>query len=235
MPTPTDRSGAALPPAVVEALARAQRLGFFGDGPLEPAVEHAYGFAEAAAAAHARRGARDWAGPARFVDLGSGGGLPGLVLATLWPRATGILVDGNERRSAHLVQAVEEAGWQDRIAVLHVRAEVAGRRQELRGEADLVVARSFGPPAATAECAAPFLCVGGFLIVSEPPAGAGAGAGAASPGGDRWPPAPLAELGLRPVGEERGRFGYQVLVQESPCPERFPRRDGVPAKRPLYR
>jgi 16S rRNA (guanine527-N7)-methyltransferase len=220
---------------VVEALSRAQRLGFFGDGPLEPAVDHARGFAEAAAAFHARQGAPDWAGPGCFVDLGSGGGLPGLVLAALWPRATGIFLDANERRSAHLVQAVEEAGWQDRITVLQVRAEVAGRRQELRGAADLVVARSFGAPAATAECAAPLLRVGGLLIVSEPPAGAGAGAGALVPGSDRWPPGPLAELGLRPVGEERGRYGYQLIVQERACPERFPRRDGVPAKRPLYR
>ena len=82
-----------------------------------------------------------------------------------------------------------------------------------------------------AECAAPFLRVGGWLIVSEPP---GAPTAAAGPG------RPLAGRPARParawypaefVHEE---FGYQVLRQAEPCPERFPRRDGVPAKRPLF-
>ena len=50
-----------------------------------------------------------------------------------------------------------------------------------------MTARSFGPPAATAECAAPLLAVGGLLVVSEPPDGP-----------DRWPADALAALGLEP-------------------------------------
>jgi hypothetical protein len=45
----------------------------------------------------------------------------------------------------------------------------------------------------------------------------------------------LAQLGLSPVATVRGRFGYQVLEQVEPCPERFPRKAGMAAKRPLYR
>jgi hypothetical protein len=36
------------------------------------------------------------------------------------------------------------------------------------------------------------------------------------------------------LGEERGAFGFDVVRQEMPCPDRFPRRVGVPRKRPLF-
>jgi 16S rRNA (guanine527-N7)-methyltransferase len=108
----------------------------------------------------------------------------------------------------------------------------------LRAAFDVVVARSFGPPPVVAECAAPFLRTGGVLVVSEPPVGSGRGSAidhAELPvPNPRWPAGPLAALGLHPTGLVRNRFGYQVLHQVSVCPERFPRRVGVPAKRPLY-
>lgn len=111
------------------------------------------------------------------------------------------------------------------------RAEEAGRDPELRATFDLVTARGFGPPAVVAECAAPFLRPGGLLVVSEPPAGEAA----------RWPAAGLAPLGLEPVGPPltlevgSGQTGtYQVLHQRIACPERWPRRTGIPAKRPLF-
>jgi 16S rRNA (guanine527-N7)-methyltransferase len=107
----------------------------------------------------------------------------------------------------------------DRTTVVQGRAEEHGRDPGLRGSFDLVTARSFGPPASTAECAAPFLAVGGRLLVSEPPMGP-----------PRWP-VEVAQLGLR-VGERVG--GIQVLEQVALCPDRFPRRTGVPLKRPLF-
>lgn len=88
-----------------------------------------------------------------------------------------------------------------------------------------MVARLFGPSAVTAECAAPLLETGGVLIVSEPPTEAVG----------RWSSSGLAELGLAwvtVVAGEAGRFA--VLRQVEPCPERFPRRTGIPAKRPLF-
>jgi len=110
--------------------------------------------------------------------------------------------------------------------VVRARAEDAGRIPHLRGSFDAVVARSFGSPPVTAECAAPFLHPGGLLVVSEPPR--------ADPEA-RWPRDGLATLGLEPLRTARTGFGYQVLRQNDPCPDRFPRRAGVAAKRPLYR
>ena len=105
------------------------------------------------------------------------------------------------------------------------RAEELARRADLRGRFDLVVARGFGPPAVTAECGAGFLVVGGRLVVSEPPGGRP----------DRWPAEGLAPLGLEP-GRRSRRAGasYQVLRQATACPDRYPRRVGIPAKRPLF-
>jgi len=135
-----------------------------------------------------------------------------------------VLVEAGERRAAFLARAVAELGLAGRVRVERHRAEELGRDPTHRGRYPLVTARSFGPPAVAAECAAPLLAVGGRLIVSEPP---GESSG-------RWPVAALAGLGLEAEAAVRVRAGYQVLVQARPCPERFPRRSGVPAKRPLF-
>jgi len=65
------------------------------------------------------------------------------------------------------------------------------------------------------------------MVVSEPPADE-------SESRSRWPMSNLAELGLQPLYLHREEFSYEVLVQERPCPERYPRRLGIPAKRPLF-
>jgi 16S rRNA (guanine527-N7)-methyltransferase len=175
-------------------------------------------------------------GPARFLDLGSGGGLPGLVLAHRWRRSEAVLLDGNFRKAVALRKAVDACGWANRVKVVHARAEVAAR-SDLRNAFDLVVARSFGPPPVTAECAAPFLLKGGLLVVSEPPVDIArdSNVGACASNAVRWPPEGLAVVGLRGIAGWRRRFGYQVLQQVLPCPERFPRRVGVAMKRPIYK
>jgi len=197
----------------VRALTEARELGFLGPGPLEPQLTHAHGFAAA------------WDGPppARAADLGSGGGLPGLVLAACWPTAWW-LIEAAQQRGRFLQGSVEELGFGVQVTVVRARAEEVGRWPDLRGTMDLVTARSFGPPAVTAECAAPLLRRGGLLIVSEPPGGAD----------ERWPVEPLRELGLAPQRVVTGEASYMVLEQVAACPERYPRRTGMPRKRPLY-
>jgi 16S rRNA (guanine527-N7)-methyltransferase len=227
----------ALPAGLVEALRQSRSWGFLGEGPLDVHVAHAQEFADAAESAVVRPfsvpsdadpGQAD-RGP--WMDLGSGGGIPGLVLAHRWAHREAVLLDSNERRARFLQEVVEDQGWAGRIRVVTGRAEVAGRVDGLRGSFSLVVARSFGSPPVTAECAAPFLCPSGLLIVSEPPD---------SPASDlpdesRWQPEGLAELGMVPLAAWHGEFRYAILRQDQDCPDRFPRRVGVPGKRPLYR
>ena len=195
-------------------LREGQAIGLVGPGDVGKAVRHAEGFAAAL-------GENGFAG--RALDLGSGGGLPGLALALRWPESHWVLLDSRHKATEFLARAIESLQLTARVQVLEDRAEVVGR-SDRRGSFHLVVARGFGPPAVTAECAAPLLRSGGQLIVSEPP----------SPG-DRWPVDGLALLGLRPVrATEALGAHYELLVQDEACPARFPRRTGVPARRPLF-
>jgi 16S rRNA (guanine527-N7)-methyltransferase len=135
-----------------------------------------------------------------------------------------VLLDSNERRTDFLLRAVEGLHRTQPARVVRARAEEAGRDPGLRSAFDVAVARSFGPPAVTAECVSPFLSVGGRLVVSEPP-----------DRNDRWPVDGLVKLGLdqpRPFVTPAGRF--QVLRQGIACPAGYPRRVGKPTKRPLF-
>jgi 16S rRNA (guanine527-N7)-methyltransferase len=161
----------------------------------------------------------------RVLDLGSGGGLPGLVLATSRPELELTLLEARQRACRFLRDAVTRLGRED-IAVLETRAEEAARRPDLRETFDAVVARSFGPPPVTAECAVGFLRPGARLVVSEPP-------GSDAP--DRWPPEELEKLGLAtPVRHAEPEATF-VSMEKVRADDRWPRRVGVPAKRPLWK
>ena len=247
-------------PSASEFLRQSKDLGLLGPADLDLHKRHAVGFAEALArvweAGPTLQEAATDAGPAdgrrRILDLGSGGGVPGLVLAEIWPTASVGLLDASQRRCRLLERWVSEAGWNPRVSVLCGRAEDLGREASLRGTFDAVVARLFGRPAVTAECAAPFLKVGGFLVVSDPPDNGEVGPSGedtADPvvgsthaedpsdplsSGSRWPVLSLARLGLEPALVISKPFHFTVLRQIRSCPDRYPRRTGVPAKKPLF-
>ena len=193
-------------------LGRAQELGFLGPGPVERHVAHGRGLL----AALPERG--------RVLDLGAGGGVPGLVLATYRPELELTLLEVRQRACRFLREAVARLGAPG-VVVVEARAEEAARRPELRETFDGVVARSFGPPAVTAECAVGFLRPGGRLVVSEPPESAGA----------RWPPDGLDRLGFGPAGRGGGPETSFVTLEKIRSDDRWPRRVGVPSKRPQWR
>jgi 16S rRNA (guanine527-N7)-methyltransferase len=197
-------------------LEESRELGLLGPGPVERQVQHALDLAALIG---------DFQG--RMLDLGSGGGLPGLVLFDRWPDATGVLLDAQRRRCEFLTRSVATLGLRERVSVECGRAEVLARDVLLRGTFDLVVARSFGPPATTAECAVGFLRAGGNLVVTEPPE--------AESSLDRWPLRGLADLGFGPADPLRaGETGAVRIRLGEAADDRWPRRDGVPTKRPLW-
>lgn len=206
-----------LDPRVTTILVEAQRIGVIGRAPLETHIEQARAFFSVVA---------DLIDPsARVLDLGSGGGLPGLVIASTWPGLHVALLDGRSNRAENLSAAVDALDLGGSVEVIAQRAEQAGRELRHRQTFDLVVARGFGPPAVTAECAAPFLKVGGLLVVSDPPGGGAS---------ERWPTQGCAELGLRVVRSQVDPWAFTILRQERLCPETVPRRTGLPQKRPLF-
>lgn len=209
-----------------EVLRQAQDLGFFGPGDLLRHREHARAFVGLVLLA---LGQGD---PIRFLDLGSGGGLPGLALAEALPDTPGTLLDSQHRRTGFLEHAVGELGWERRIAVVNARAEDAARDPGHRGQYGLVVARSFAAPAVTAECAVGFLHAGGRLIVSEPPIEDPE----ATP--SRWESDGLAQLGFdppTPTVTSQGGATAATLRLPAVASDRWPRRAGIPNKRPLWR
>lgn len=192
---------------ITTVLEEARALGFLGPGPVTFHVEHARAYLPAL---------EPVLGEA--LDLGAGGGIPGLVLALERPDLSWTFLDGMAKRTAFLERAAKRLV----LGNVTVRTARAEEVPDLRGRFGAVVARSFATPAVTAECAAPLLRVGGRLVVSEPP----------EPDADRWHGA--AELGLGPAQRLPGPPALVVLVQEAVCPPRYPRRTGVPAKRPLW-
>jgi 16S rRNA (guanine527-N7)-methyltransferase len=198
---------------LADVLEEAKALGFLGPGPVAEHLAHAE-----ALAGHLPPGV------ARLLDLGSGGGVPGLALACARPEIHVALLEGGERRASFLRSAVAQLGLGARCTVIAIRAEVAGHDPALRATFDCVTARSFAAPAVTAECGAAFLRLGGHLVVSEPPE--------LDPA--RWPAAGLAELGLGHVTHVGAGPRFALLELVGACPERFPRRTGVPTRRPLW-
>ena len=140
-----------------------------------------------------------------------------------------MLVDALLKRTAFLSWAVDELGCADRVEVVHARAEDVGRDPRWRGRFALAVARSFARPAVTAECAAGMLRPGGRLAVSEPPA-EGDGEAARR----RWPAEGLEQLGMAVHRTLTEPHHLIVLRQVTACGDRYPRRAGIPAKRPLF-
>ena len=165
--------------------------GQFG-GHIEPHGDHAMGFVAFSDSPEA-----DFVG--HVVDIGSGAGLPALILAEAYPQTTWTLVERREGRTDLLRRAVKRLELADRIEVVSQDVTVAAR-SSLRNCANWVTARSFGSPGDTAECAAPFLTSGGQLLTSEPNDGVIA---------QRWPKAGLERVDLEYAGEwstESGRY-----------------------------
>lgn len=202
-------------PSLSAVLERSRSLGLLGPGDVDAHVRHAGGFVELLR--HLDHGTT-------VLDLGSGGGVPGLVLIAILPHLRITLLDASERRVAFLRDAVRQLDAGDRVEVVGGRAEDLARRNDLRAGFDVVVARSFGAPAVTAECAAGFLRVGGRLLVSEPGSSA-----------DRWPEPELEQLGLcpGPMYQYPGVTIRELQRDASDRPE-VPRRVGVPGRRPLF-
>jgi 16S rRNA (guanine527-N7)-methyltransferase len=159
----------------------------------------------------------------RVLDLGSGGGLPGLVVAMFRPELELTLLEARQRPCRFLREALEVLG-RTGVTVVEARAEEAARRADLRETFDAVVARSFGPPAVTAECAVGFLRAAGRLVVSEPP----------GEEASRWPTEGLEQLGFGSLSRGSEPGGSFAVLEKLRNDDRWPRRVGIPAKRPLW-
>lgn len=208
---------------VLRVLAEAKTLGFLGPGPVDRHVAQAEVFAEVVGDILSALG--KGVGTPQALDLGSGGGVPGLLLAWWFPDVRWALLDVQRRRTSFLTQAVAEMGWAGRVTVVRREASEAGRDPGLRGRCTVVTARSFGPPARTAECGAAFLKEEGRLLVADPPESAP----------ERWPSRELALLGLQNQGLRKSAAGsVRVLGRSHQLEDGFPRTRRKMEQQPLW-
>ena len=171
----------------------------------------------------------DPGGPRRGLDLGSGGGLPGLVLALARPDMAWTLVDSAQKKADALGGIVADVPL-DNVEVVAERAELLGRDAAHRGCHDLVTVRACASLPVLAEYALPLLRSGGMLLawkgaISDAELRAGAAAAVELGGGEP----DVRPTGLAALGEHR----FVIIVKMRGTPDRYPRRPGVPVKRPL--
>ena len=168
---------------------------------------------------------------ATFVDIGAGGGFPGLPLLIAQPSLAVALLEANERKCRFLELALAELELADAGRVIHARAEEAGRDPSSRERFDIAVARAVAPLAVLVEYALPLLRPEGVLAT---PKGSRAleeldeGSGAIRAlGGEA-----LAPMAL-PLPDESPPQTVLLVQRTGPLDERYPRRPGIPAKRPM--
>ena len=175
-------------------------------------------------------------GASRIADVGAGAGFPGLVLAIALAPARVDLIESARRKGAAIDRLARAAGVENARAVV-ARAEgwaaVAGPLGGGGGREryDVVTARAVAGLAVLVEYAAPLLSLGGVFVAWK---------GARDPdeerrGGEAADVVGLAAQGVlrvEPFAGARDRHLY-VFRKVAPTPERFPRRPGMAAKRPL--
>ena len=164
----------------------------------------------------------------RWMDLGTGGGLPGLVLALRHPSTHWVLVDATRKKADAVAEFARDLGLVN-VTVLHGRAETLARDAAHRGAYDGVVSRAVAPLATLAELCRGFLRNEATMVAVK---------------GPRWREelraagGALATLRLGDVHTAEladvARPTWVVTMRaDGPPPADFPRRDGIPKQDPL--
>jgi len=164
-----------------------------------------------------------WAGVSRVIDIGSGGGLPAVPLAIGMPQVRFTLLEANSRKCAFLEHVAGTLGLTNLVVALG-RAEELGHLPALREQFDRAISRAAARPEVLLELALPFVRTGGDLVAQVSPL-------------DPVVLEPVARLlgGGTPRLEHPDASGRALMVvpKLGATPARFPRRTGLPGRKPL--
>lgn len=173
-----------------------------------------------------------WLPPAgaNLIDVGSGGGVPGLVLAIARPDVAVTLLDATSKKVAFLREAIAALGLA-RATAVHGRAETLAHDVDHRAAYDIATARAVASLPALCEFCLPFLRPGGVALLVK---GVDiddelAAARVAAPllGGE------VLEAPILPLVGSETATRLVVVRKTGPTPRMYPRRTGVPVKSPL--
>ncbi len=165
-----------------------------------------------------------------MIDVGTGAGFPGLPLKIIFPELRLTLLESVQKKARFLQAVVDELALSD-VRVLAERAETVGQLTEYREQYDWAVARAVAEMRVLVELLLPFCRVGGFVLAQKGSSAQEETAVAANAlkvlGGQHQE---TAEIYL----PEREDPHYLVLfMKQKETPAKYPRRVGMPAKRPL--
>jgi 16S rRNA (guanine527-N7)-methyltransferase len=165
-----------------------------------------------------------------LVDVGSGAGFPGVPFALIYPQNRIVLIESSRKKCEFLQRLVESLDLQN-VQIVGERAEMCGHNAEYREKFSYATTRALAPLPVLAELCLPLVAVGGTLIVYK-----GGGVDAELEKSRRV----LALLGG--TTEQMQTFRLPSLhhqrtllfiKKQQPTPSKYPRRPGIPAKRPL--
>lgn len=167
---------------------------------------------------------------ARMIDVGSGAGFPGLPLKLVCPGARLTLLEATGKKVTFLEHLVERLDLQT-VTAIQARAEELAHHPAHRELYDLAVIRAVAELPVVAEYTLPFCQLGGWVIAQKGEAGAAEAWSAEQAitvlGGALRRVVPVELPGLP---EDRSLV---VIEKVSPTPATYPRRPGIPAKRPI--
>lgn len=171
-------------------------------------------------------------GSGRLVDVGSGGGLPGIPIKIVRPSAELTLLEATGKKAKFLRQVSEDLGLKN-TEVVNERAEIVGREPGYREKYDVATARALAPLPTISEYCLPLVKKGGCLLAMKArpdSAEIEAGRKAASLLGGEV--SEVVEVDFLPELPAKQRC-LVIVNKVSETPREYPRRTGIPKKSPL--
>lgn len=169
-------------------------------------------------------------GPGELLDVGTGAGLPGIIYALYWPNCQVHLLESNKKRLEFLKEAIDTLELEN-CNILEGRAETHAHELVWRERFDMVTSRAVAPLPISLELCLPYLALDGWMLTfySDNPMDQVKDAEFA-----------LGKLGggkvevksYLPGPSKKARTALWI-PKVGLTPDRYPRREGIPAKRPL--
>jgi len=166
----------------------------------------------------------------KLIDVGTGAGIPGIPLKILLPEIELVLLDATKKKAGFLEHIIQQLNLKD-VEIVVGRAEEVAHKSEYRQQFDLVLSRAVAGLSALVELTLPFCAIGGRFIAQKKGSieteVQSAQQAISLLGGE------LTDVKSIDLPEFGDRRWLVVIDKVGETPAQYPRRPGIPAKRPL--